>query len=1026
MARIPTVTSQIAARSGRTVQGVPTPTASADAFGAGVGRGLQAVGAGLQDLSRGLELRAERKRAEDVANAVAQSDFTRRELELRNEVGPDASGYQDRVLQEYDAWIDEQAQAIEDDETRQEFTRRMQLSRPGLSSRAAQYELGTAAEYSTDEANRSLMALDNRIRLQPDAYDELVADGVAVINTRTDVPANVRAAMVQRWEQNSAAARFEGLLEGAQTVADIDRARAEIEAEGSPWTERLAPADLNRLLNTMDTARTAMQTATDAQARAALDRLEDRASDPTVLIPQDELRAVAAVVSQSENPITLARLARVQRDQALVREYRNSTPADMRAGGTPLSTDGLSPQDRTTLADAGRAHGVSLEFMTRVAGTGDVPVEFVGNATGTGRPNRRITSTIAGAVAAAGYQGYRVTVTSGLRPDDHGSQHSTGGAADVAIYRPDGSQVAWNDPEAIAIAEAAASMGVMGFGAGPNYMGGNHFHFDMGTGGENAAARGRITVWSDDPESSGPGAAEWYNRLVAASQNPSAPRVEIGQEFLDRALSTPGVRARLAGDESPARVVAAYAATARDNFREVLNREPSDEELFMAHQMGIGAAIQTAIGYRDGDPEAVAAYTEAVQAYAQAGPNGGVTASAYARQELLRQMADDAEARLNNDPMTYAAQTGTFMLSPLDGPDGFAQRGDEARRVADYYNIPVDQMKPFTEDEASAFSERFANGSADDVLEVLTAIQQMGGPVARAAMNQLADVHDVYAYAGGLQLETGQGAVAADVVRGQRRLEENPDVQRQIGANEQEISDAFMNATGGALLEAAPEQRQAIMDAALAHYVETAVARGKAGVFDTNRFSASVQAVLGGRQGAPAMDDVNGAKTVMPPGLSGDDLETAFSNMTLADWASMSEQGLPPRYVTGALVEPDDIAAEATLRAVGGGRYRVMVDDGSYLVTGRAGQNGRLEAFVFVPSAEAVRAVNEQATARATQREADIQTQMQRPDVSQQVLDVQEAMRDGELTAEEQELLFSRYGAMWAYDNEGNRIGTGQ
>ena len=1030
MARIPTVTSQIAARSGRTSQGVPTPQASPEAFGAGVGRGLQAIGAGLQDVSQGLYVREERLRNETVANAVAQADFTRRELELRNQVGPDAAGYQERVLDEYDQWVGEQAQGIEDDRARAEFTRRMQAARPGLSSRAAQYELGTAAEYSTDEANRSLTALDNRIRLQSDMYDDLVAMGEEVINTRTNVPANVRAGMIERWRQNSAMGRFEGMLESAQTVADIDRIRAELDADGNPWVERLAPNDLNRLLSTMDTARRAIRTAADAQARSALERLEARAGDPTVLIPEAELRATAALVGQSENPVTVARLARIQRDQALVREYRHSTPAEMRAAGTPLSTDGLAPADRAELSAAGRAYGVSLEYMTRVAGAGEINIEFAGDTSGTGRPDRRITDAITGAVAAAGYSGYSVRVTSGLRPGDRGSQHSTGGAADFAILRPDGSQVAWNDPETRAIALAAASMGVLGFGAGPDYMGGNHFHFDLGTGGASAAARGGITVWSDDDgaghSSGGPGAAQWYADLVAASQNPSAPRVEIGQDFLDRALATPGVRERLAGDESAPRVVAAYAAAARDQFREVLGRDPSDEELYMAHTMGVGEAVQTALGYRDGDPEAVARYVGAVRDYAQAGPNGGVTASAYARQERMTAMAADADRRLAADPMTYAAQTGTFTLTPLDGPDGFATRGEEARRVADYYNIPLGQMQPFTEDEAAAFSERFANGSSDDVLEVLTAIQQMGGPVARAAMNQLDDVHDVYAYAGGLQLETGQGAVAADIVRGQRRLEENPDIQRQIGATEQDISDAFMNATGGALMDAAPDQRQAIMDAALAHYIETSVARGRAGRFDTDTFAASVQAVLGGRQGAPALDEVNGARTVLPPGVSGAEIETAFNNMTVADWASMSEQGLPPRYVTGALAEPDDIADEATLRAIGGGRYRVALSDGSYLVTGRPGQNGRLEAFIFVPTADRIREVNTVAEERAVQRGVDIREQMQRPDVSQQVADVRAAMEDGTLTLEEQQLLFSRYGAMWAYDDQGNRIAPTQ
>lgn len=1159
MARIPTVTSQIAARSGRTSQGVPSPRATPDAFGAGIGRGLQALGAGVDDLAQGVYVMEERRRAETVANAVAQSDFTRRELELRNTVGPDAAGYQGLVLDEYDKFVDEQANGIEDDRARQEFKRRMMASRPGLSSRSAQYELGTAAEYSSDEANRSLNALDNRIRLQPDAYDDLVAMGADVINTRTDVPANVRAGMVQKWSQNSAMARFEGLLEGAETVEDIDRVRAELDAEDSPWLERLAPNDLNSLLSTMDTARRAIRTAADTQARAAIDALEERAGDPTALIPMAEMQAAAALVAQSGNPVTVARMARIQMQETLAREYRNSTPTEMSIAGQPTSVDGLTATDRSTLSSAGSAYGVSLEYMTRVAGgtsSGSAaaarpsPNVKVVVGSHTGRPDERLLNILSNTAEQVFGAGTTVSVSSGHEGRSSGTRrHPQGAAADFTITLPNGQQLGYQNPSEQGglvnkFLMQAAQNGIRGVGYGAGYMGAA-FHMDImdpttyrsgeghlweeaasvpglmdtmlaydrngsvvpraaATGGgmprvispnanatyvsaaQSAASKYGIpsqlflaliqqeSTWDPgvvssagaiglgqlmpntaatlgvdptDPMQNIDGAARylkaqydefgsWDLALAAYNAGPgavnkyggvppiketqdyvrkvlgnagsleggsgSAPSVD--QAFLDRALGTPGVRARLAGDESPARVVAAYASVARENFQKVLGRAPSDEELFMAHKLGIGEATQLALGYKDGNPDAVKAYMDAVREYAQSGPRGGVTGAEYGRQQWMETMAATAEKRIANDPMTYAAQTGTFTITPLNGPDGFSARGDEARRVADYYNIPIDQMKPFTEAETSALSEQFLNGSSDDVLEILTAIQQMGGPAARAAMNQLDDVHDVYAYAGGLQLETGQGAVAADIVRGQRRLEENPDIARQIGANDQGISDAFMRVTQGALMDAAPAQRQAVLDAAKAHYVETTVARGKGGAFDANAFEASVQAVLGGTKGAPAIDDVNGVRTVLPPGLTGNDIETAFRNMTTADWAAMSEQGMPPRYVTGAPADPDDLADEATLRAVGGGRYRVMMDDGSYLVTGRPGQNGRLEAFIFVPTADKVMEINDEAAAPTSDAGA------------QQFSAIGEAVRaasgdDEGLTHEEYRAIVQRYGA---------------
>jgi len=480
--------------------------------------------------------------------------------------------------------------------------------------------------------------------------------------------------------------------------------------------------------------------------------------------------------------------------------------------------------------------------------------------------------------------------------------------------------------------------------------------------------------------------------------------------------------------------------------RAALGREPTDADLYIMHFMGSGggprlfrlmqsnpnmsavhlfpeqAAANRSVYYKaDGSERTVReVYNELGRLHGT--DRGSETYTEYGDRQTRTRILEETERRVADDPVSFAMQTGTVTTGDVFEPGGMAARGEHARTVADYYSIPVSEMQPFTNDEASQIATAFKDGSADDVLGILTSIQQMGGPMARAGMAQIAEVSDVYAYAGGLQLETGQGAVAAEVVRGQKRLDENPDILRQVGAAPRDISDAFLNATGGALMDAAPNQRQAIMDAALAHYVETQVARGRAGSFDTDAFSASVQAVLGARQGTPAMDDVNGARTVLPPGVTGDALEEAFENMTVADWIAMSEQGEPPRYVTGAVADPEALADEAQLRAIGGGRYRVMMSDGSYLITGRPSPNGQLEPYIFIPTADALQQVNTQAEERRVQREAEFLESVQRPEVSQQVADVAAAQEDGVLTTEEQQALFQKYGAMWAYDAEGNRI----
>ena len=154
-----------------------------------------------------------------------------------------------------------------------------------------------------------------------------------------------------------------------------------------------------------------------------------------------------------------------------------------------------------------------------------------------------------------------------------------------------------------------------------------------------------------------------------------------------------------------------------------------------------------------------------------------------------------------------------------------------------------------------------------------------------------------------------------------------------------------MTATGNALNDASPKVRQDVQDAAIAHYVETVVARGRGAAFDQEAFTRSVDAVLGGQ----ALGEVNGEPTVLPPGMSADQVETAMQSMTVADWAAMSPSGLPPHYVDGTLIAPADLADEAKLRAIGAGQYRIQLDDGTYAVTGGTSPNGRLEVYVFQP-----------------------------------------------------------------------------
>ena len=867
MARIPLVTSTEDARSGRSTGSIGGRMASAAAFGGDIAGGLSDLASGIDQVGAGLDAQNKKRQRETVANKVAQADFTRRELELRNEVGPDGAGYQERTLEEYEAFVEDQAEGIEDDTARQEFRRTMLANRNSVSSRAAQYEMGTAAEYSKDQANQSITTLQNQIRTSPDQYDALVAQGDAVLDTRDDLPASARSAMKQAWRSQAAGARFEAQLGGASTVDDVDAIAADL-TTGDKWKGEMSAASYEATMTRIGAVRNAINTKADADARAAIETLEARAQDVTSFIDPAELSAVQQVVNKSSNPVTAARLGRIVRDQQIIETSRRATPAQQRQAIMAGKQPSLPPRVNSAVMATSSTMGISQSYLAAT-----VSREY--------------------------------------------GQYLTG------------------DPDQI------------------DYGRGN------AAGASSATGIGQILD----------GTADTVFRSAAFQ---AASGIDTSR------MSQQQVRDLRKNPEAAMFAVATLAKESDSVVRAVTGRPASDAELYMGHFLGAGGLHTLMRGLQD-DPnqDAVSKFPKAAAAnptvyknadgssktlqelYNELGRTFPVTDTyiEYGDNSTRQKVLDDTERRLADDPMAFAYSVQTATQSDVFQPGGMAARGEEARSVASYYSIPADQMKPFTKDEAQAITAQLQSSSADEALQVVMSVQALGGDMAKAGMAQIGEDGNVYAYAGGMAMETGQASVASDVVRGQKRIEQNPAIADQIGATREELGTAFNTATGAALYDAAPAQRQAIQDAALAHYVETNTARGKA--FDPRAYEASIQAVMGGAEGSPAVDTVNGEPVALPRGVTGDQVETALQRMTLSDWTALSITGQPPRYQDGTVADPQDLADEAVLRAIGGGQYRVGMADGSYLTTGRPGSNGRVEAYVMSLDANAVRSITD-------------------------------------------------------------------
>lgn len=120
-----------------------------------------------------------------------------------------------------------------------------------------------------------------------------------------------------------------------------------------------------------------------------------------------------------------------------------------------------------------------VDFGSIKAGT----TTFDFDLSGKDRPNMpkymdTLTDLIDKAATATFGEGSRVVVFSGQ--GEYGStRHRGGHAADIKVYRPDGSKVNLEDDDARVFLTNASRAGILGIGAGSEYMGLDRFHLDI-------------------------------------------------------------------------------------------------------------------------------------------------------------------------------------------------------------------------------------------------------------------------------------------------------------------------------------------------------------------------------------------------------------------------------------------------------------------------------------------------------------------------------------------------------------------
>lgn len=423
--------------------------------------------------------------------------------------------------------------------------------------------------------------------------------------------------------------------------------------------------------------------------------------------------------------------------------------------------------------------------------------------------------------------------------------------------------------------------------------------------------------------------------------------------------------------------IGAYAEQNQKILTNTLGRPANDAELRMAHFLGPTGAQRLIAAYKN-NPDAIAAndmpgaaennppkfYENAgtAQKFVKGKPltykevYDGIALSMetapnqvqYEDAKTYENMATKARKAQTDDPMTHYSNN-VAPVNDLKAEGGYAARGAVAGAAAGLYSIPVEEMKPFTADEAMELTKRMSEGTAEQKLEIMREIEEMDGAkpgLGAAAYKQLGQEDTAVAHAAALANLRKDEATAEMIVRGQDRLKTDKQLETSLFGNATDVNDAFNAATDGALLGIRPQSRNAVFEASKALYAEKQASAGRYD-FDPELFKAAVVQAVGGSASVPGMGEVNGKMTVLPPGVSGEQFEDAINSLTDSDLIEFSMDGNPPINIEGDTILAADIAREGEFALIGGTSYIIRMNDGATLTTGERQSNGTLAAFVF-------------------------------------------------------------------------------
>lgn len=370
MPTIPTITSRISANALDAGARLPQSNGGARLQGNNaLGRTLESVADVARSIGNDFAELADTQLKTTVANEYAKSTYSEREVALQQQAPLDGAGFAKLASDDYDAFITERTNGVEDPRAREALRLKLQADKPDIMARAASTQHKLAQANIVAQTNDSLTFLYNSVRSNPNDYEglrtrlDLVVDGVSGWNETQ------RASARNEARQQLSRRMFEGLVGSANSPAELDALTSRLrgnDTSGRDWRAEMKPEDYDRVLDGITTRRTALASKGDTDTRATLGDLESRSK--FTLIPETEVATAMQQAKQSGNIGLVTRAARVARNQDLLRTYGKATPEQIEAQADRITGAGASyPGLPTPVADAineaSAATGISAAYL---------------------------------------------------------------------------------------------------------------------------------------------------------------------------------------------------------------------------------------------------------------------------------------------------------------------------------------------------------------------------------------------------------------------------------------------------------------------------------------------------------------------------------------------------------------------------------------------------------------------------------------------------------------------------------------